>query len=56
MSTLGDVLAEARTVLEAAGIGADEAASDSVSVKPLREPGEQKTVPFAGLKAALELR
>ena len=37
-------------------IGADEAAADSVSVKPLRESGEQKTVPFAGLKAALELR
>jgi hypothetical protein len=26
-------------------IGADEAAADAVSVKPLREPGEQKTVP-----------
>jgi len=37
-------------------IGSDEATADSVSVKPLREPGEQKTVPFAGLKAALELR
>ena len=37
-------------------IGSDEATADSVSVKPLREPGEQKTVPFAGLRAALELR
>jgi histidyl-tRNA synthetase len=37
-------------------IGADEAAANSVSVKPLRESGEQKTVPLAGLKAALELR
>ena len=37
-------------------IGADEAAADSVSVKPLRESGEQKTVPIAGLEAALELR
>ena len=37
-------------------IGSDEATADSVSVKPLRDPGEQKTVPFAGLKAALELR
>jgi len=34
-------------------IGADEAAADAVSVKPLREPGEQRTVPFAGLRAAL---
>jgi histidyl-tRNA synthetase len=37
-------------------IGTDEAAANSVSVKPLREPGDQKTVPIAGLKAALELR
>jgi len=34
-------------------IGADEAAADAVSVKPLRESGEQKTVPLAGLRAAL---
>jgi histidyl-tRNA synthetase len=34
-------------------IGADEAAAEAVGVKPLREPGEQKTVPFAGLRAAL---
>ena len=37
-------------------IGSEEAASSSVSVKPLRESGEQKTVPLAGLAAALELR
>jgi histidyl-tRNA synthetase len=37
-------------------IGADEAAASSVSVKPLRESGEQKTVPLAGLEAALESR
>ena len=37
-------------------IGADEAAANAVSVKPLRETGEQKTVPLAGLQAALELR
>jgi histidyl-tRNA synthetase len=37
-------------------IGPDEAASSSVSVKPLRESGEQKTVPVAGLAAALELQ
>jgi histidyl-tRNA synthetase len=37
-------------------IGTDEAAANSVSVKPLRESGDQKTVPIAGLKAALELR
>ena len=36
-------------------IGADEAAANSVSVKPLRETGEQKTVPIASLKAALAL-
>src|SRR4030095_15166088 len=36
-------------------IGADEAAADAVSVKPLREPGEQKTVPLKELRAALEL-
>ena len=35
-------------------IGADEAAAGAVSIKPLRESGEQKTVPIAGLKAALE--
>ena len=34
-------------------IGANEAAADTVSVKPLREPGEQRTVPFADLRAAL---
>jgi len=34
-------------------IGADEAAAEAVSVKPLRESGEQRTVPFAGLRAAL---
>jgi len=34
-------------------IGADEAAAEAVSVKPLREPGEQRTVPIAGLRAAL---
>jgi histidyl-tRNA synthetase len=37
-------------------IGADEAAAEAVSIKPLRESGEQKTVPIAGLKAALESR
>jgi len=35
-------------------IGADEAAAGAVSIKPLRESGEQKTVSIAGLKAALE--
>ena len=34
-------------------IGSDEAAADAVSVKPLRETGEQKTVAFADLRAAL---
>ena len=34
-------------------IGADEAAADAVSVKPLREPGEQKIVPIADLRMAL---
>ena len=34
-------------------IGGDEAAANTVSVKPLREPGEQKTVAFADLTAAL---
>ena len=34
-------------------IGPDEAAAEAVSVKPLRESGEQKTVPIAGLRAAL---
>ena len=37
-------------------IGADEAAADAVSIKPLRESGQQKTVPIAGLRAALEPR
>jgi histidyl-tRNA synthetase len=37
-------------------IGADEVAADAVSVKPLRESGEQKTVPFAGLRTALQER
>ncbi len=35
-------------------IGADEVAAEAVSVKPLRESGEQKTVAFADLKAALQ--
>ena len=35
-------------------IGADEAAAGAVSIKPLRESGEQKTVPIASLRAALE--
>ena len=34
-------------------IGADEAAADAVSVKPLREPGAQRIVPFADLRRAL---
>jgi histidyl-tRNA synthetase len=34
-------------------IGPDEAAAAAVSVKPLRESGEQKTVPIADLRAAL---
>ncbi len=34
-------------------IGPDEAAAAAVSVKPLRESGEQKTVPIAGLRAAM---
>jgi len=34
-------------------IGPDEAAAEAVSVKPLRQSGEQKTVPIAGLRAAL---
>jgi histidyl-tRNA synthetase len=34
-------------------IGSNEAAAEAVSVKPLRESGEQKTVPIAGLRAAL---
>jgi histidyl-tRNA synthetase len=37
-------------------IGADEVAAGAVSVKPLRESGEQKTVPFAGLRTALQER
>jgi len=35
-------------------IGADEVAAGTVSVKPLREQGEQRSVPLAGLRAALE--
>jgi histidyl-tRNA synthetase len=34
-------------------IGPDEAAGDSVSVKPLRGEGDQKSVPFADLRSAL---
>jgi histidyl-tRNA synthetase len=34
-------------------IGADEAAADAVSVKPLRESGEQKTVPLNELHRVL---
>jgi histidyl-tRNA synthetase len=34
-------------------IGTDEAAAETVSVKPLRDSGEQTTVPFAQLRAAL---
>jgi histidyl-tRNA synthetase len=34
-------------------IGADEAAADAVSVKPLREPGEQRTVPLDELRGTL---
>jgi histidyl-tRNA synthetase len=34
-------------------IGPDEAAAEAVSVKPLRESGEQKTVPIASLQAAM---
>jgi len=36
-------------------IGADEAAANAVSVKPLREPGEQKTVPLDELRRALSV-
>lgn len=36
--------------------GDDEAAANAVSVKPLREPGEQRIVPFAELAAALTVR
>jgi len=36
-------------------IGADEAAANAVSVKPLREPGEQKTVPLNELRRALSV-
>jgi histidyl-tRNA synthetase len=36
-------------------IGAEEVAADAVSVKPLREPGEQKTVPLNELRRALSL-
>ncbi len=35
-------------------IGVDEAAADAVSVKPLRESGEQKTIAFADLRTALQ--
>jgi histidyl-tRNA synthetase len=35
-------------------IGADEAAAGVVGVKPLRESREQRSVPLAGLRAALE--
>jgi histidyl-tRNA synthetase len=34
-------------------IGADEVAADAVSVKPLREPGEQRTVPLDELRGTL---
>jgi histidyl-tRNA synthetase len=34
-------------------IGADEAAANAVSVKPLRETAEQRIVPYADLRAAL---
>ena len=37
-------------------IGADEAAAEAVSVKPLREQGEQRTIPLAELRAALAPR
>ncbi len=37
-------------------IGDDEVASGAVSVKPLREPGEQRAVPVAELAAALPAR
>jgi histidyl-tRNA synthetase len=36
-------------------IGAEEVAADAVSVKPLREPGEQRTVPLNELRRALSL-
>jgi histidyl-tRNA synthetase len=36
-------------------IGATEAAADAVSVKPLREPGEQRTVPLNELRRALSV-
>jgi len=35
-------------------IGSDEVVADAVSVKPLRETGEQRTVAFADLRAVLE--
>jgi len=35
-------------------IGSDEVVADAVSVKPLRESGEQKTVAIADLRAVLE--
>jgi histidyl-tRNA synthetase len=47
--------ADASGALYALLIGADEAAADAVSVKPLREPGEQKTVPLNELRRALSL-
>jgi histidyl-tRNA synthetase len=36
-------------------IGADEVAANAVSVKPLREPGEQKTVPLNELRRVLSV-
>ena len=35
-------------------IGSDEVVADAVSVKPLRESGEQKTVAITDLRAVLE--
>ena len=37
-------------------IGPDEAVAQTVSIKPLRESGEQRTVPLADLRAALATR
>ena len=45
--------ADASGARDALLIGGDEAAANTVSVKPLREQGEQKTVAFADLRAAL---
>jgi histidyl-tRNA synthetase len=36
-------------------IGADEAAANAVSVKPLREPGEQQTIPLNELRRVLSV-